>query len=116
MLNDAMAKRSEIITAESLAGVYRHHPYLLLLQKEDWREYLLLLSEIYDVLEEQSSRVPLDAARSIGLRFFATRGLAAPEQKVAQFLAMAIGELEVLKDSHDQFGQRYVETTRSGKA
>ena len=111
-----MAERSQAITAESLGGLFRHHPYLLLLQKEDWSEYLQLLANIYDVLEEQGARMPIEVVRSLALRFYAFKGLAAPEQKVAHFLSMAIGELQVLKDSHDQFGQRFIETTRAGKS
>ncbi|MGE0527743.1 MAG: hypothetical protein AB7G93_07140 [Bdellovibrionales bacterium] len=111
-----MAKRSEVITADSLSGLLRHHPYLLILQKEDWRDYLVLLGEIYDVLEEQSGRVPMEAVRSVAFRFYAGEPLAFPEQKASAFLNMAIAELQVLKDSHDQFGQRYVEATRAGKS
>ncbi|MCM2281066.1 MAG: hypothetical protein NDI61_04385 [Bdellovibrionaceae bacterium] len=110
-----MAKRSETITHESLDGLLRHHPYLLIFQKEDWRDYLVLLADIYDLLEEQTARVSVDVVRSAAMRFFSVKGLAFPEQKVGQFLTMAIGELQVLKDSHDQFGQRFVETTRAGK-
>jgi hypothetical protein len=113
---DFMAERSQAITAESLAGLFRHHPYLLLLQKEDWSEYLQLLANIYDVLEDQGARMPIEVVRSLALRFYAFKGLVAPEQKVAYFLSMAIGELQVLKDSHDQFGQRFIETTRAGKS
>lgn len=113
---EIMAKRTDLITGESLSGLFRHHPYLLLFQKEDWSDYLLLLAEIYDGLEERSSRVPIDAVRSIAMRHYSVAGLAHPEQKVTSFLTMAIGELQVLKDSHDQFGQRYVEPTRSGKS
>lgn len=111
-----MAKRAEILTVESLDGLLRHHPYLLIMQKEDWREYLLLLADIYDLLEEQGARVPIEVVRSAATRFYSLKGLAFPEQKVSQFLSMAIGELRTLKDSHDQFGQRFVETTRAGKA
>ncbi len=110
-----MAKRADVINEESLSGLLRHHPYLQILQKEDWQGYLLLLSQIYDTLEEQSSRVPMDAIRTLALGFYSTRALAAPEQKVGVFFAMTIGELQVLKDSHDQFGQRYIEGTRAGK-
>lgn len=111
-----MAKRNQVLTKEALSGLIRHHPYLQILQKEDWQEYVILLGQIYDVLEEQSSRVPMDAVRPLVLRFYAHSGLASPDQKATVFFNMAIAELQVLKDSHDQFGQRYLETTRSGKA
>jgi hypothetical protein len=112
-----MTKRLDRITDDSLNALHRHHPYLLLLQKEDWRDYLLILAQIYDFLEEHRTRVPLDTVRPIVIKFYAGRKeLSSLDQKIASFFAMAIGELEVLKDSHDQFGQRYIETTRSGKA
>ncbi len=110
-----IAKRIEHITVESLSGLYRHHPYLLLFQKEDWRDYLVLLAEIYDLLEEQSARVPIEAVRSIAMRFYSHKSLGSPDAKVTSFFTIMIGELQVLKDSHDQFGQRYLEATRSGK-
>jgi hypothetical protein len=111
-----MARRSDLITSNGLTALWRHHPYLLLFQKEDWQDYILLLAEIYDVIEEQSIRVPIDAARSIATRFYSLRNIASLDQKVSSFFSMAIGELQVLKDSHDQFGQRYIETTRGGKS
>jgi hypothetical protein len=110
-----MAKRTDFMTRDSLTGVMRHHPYLQILLKEDWQDYLLLLSEIYDYLEDFSGRVPMDAARMLAIRFYSQSNLANVEQKVAAFFAMAIGELRVLQDSHDQFAQRYIETTRAGK-
>jgi hypothetical protein len=111
-----MAKRKEVITRDSLSGLIRHHPYLLILQKEDWQDYLLLLAEIFDILEQKSTRVPIDVVRPVILRFYSGSELVSPEQKATSFLNMAIAELQVLKDSHDQFGQRYLETTRAGKA
>ncbi len=111
-----MSKRASAINDESLGALFRHHPYLLLLQKEDWREYLQLLAQIYDLLEEHGTRVPMDLVRALAMRFYsARREVTFLEQKVANFFAMAIGELEVLQDSHDQLGQRYLEPTRAGK-
>lgn len=110
-----MAKRTEFLTQNALSGVIRHHPYLQILFKEDWQEYLLLLAEIYDYLEEHTGRVPMEAIRLIALRFYSQSGLINVDQKVQAFFSMAIGELRVLQDSHDQFAQRYIEATKSGK-
>lgn len=110
-----MAKRSEIFTIEALDGILLHHPYLLIFQKEDWREYLFLFAQIYDFLEEESVRVPFEVLRTLVLKHYAQKRLANLEHKVHQFFQMSIGELQVLKDSHDQFGNRFIETTRSGK-
>lgn len=49
------------------------------------------------------------------MKFFAERDLMSTEMKVSSFLSMMIGELQVFKDSHDQFGQRYIEATRAGQ-
>lgn len=111
-----VSKRATAITEDGLGALFRHHPYLLLLQKEDWREYLQLLAQIYDLLEEHGSRVPMDLVRALAARFYSAKGLSSLEQKVAQFFSMAIGELQVLRDSHDQLGQRYLEPTRAGKS
>ena len=111
-----MSKRANTITEEGLAALFRHHSYLQILQKEDWREYLQLLAQIYDFLEESSSRVPIDSIRAIGIRYYSNKGLASPDQKMTTFFTMAIGELGVLQDSHDQLGQRYLDTTRGGKS
>lgn len=110
-----MSKRTDVINKDSLSGLLRHHPYLQILQKEDWREYLLLLSEIYDRLEEQSGRMPIEVLRTLAFNFYSQRDLSFVDQKVSGFFSMAIGELDVLRDSHDSFGQRYLEPTRSGK-
>ena len=59
-----MAKRSEIISKESLTGLFAMHPYLLVFKKFDWDEYLSLLAYIYDLLEEENTRVPLYALES----------------------------------------------------
>ena len=111
-----MAKRSDSVNKESLSGLLRHHPYLLLLQKEDWSIYLELMAQIYDLLEEQGRRVPIDQIRAVAIRYFSLFDLASVEQKASTFLAMSIGELKVLRDSHDSFGNRFIETTREGKA
>lgn len=111
-----MSKRIEALSEQGLEAIFRHHPYLSILQKEDWRDYLLLLAQIYDLLEEGGKRVPIELVRSVAIKFYSVKGLSFVDQKVTQFLLMLIGELQVLKDSHDQFGQRFVETTRSGKA
>lgn len=114
-LGAELSTRSEVFTHEALDGLYLHHPYLLLFQKEDWKEYLSILGQIYDFLEDENVRVPYEAIRTLLLKFYASKGLLHPEQKIFQFFQMAIGELQVLKDSHDQFGQRFLETTRAGK-
>ena len=110
-----MAKRTEIFTQEALDVFFIHHPSFLIFQKEDWKEYLLLFAHIYDFLEEDGVRVPFEILRTLVLKFYAPRKQINLEQKIFLFFQMAIGELEILKDSHDQFGQRFIETTRSGK-
>jgi hypothetical protein len=110
-----VAKRSELFNEENLASLTGNHPYLLLFQKEDWREYLNLLAQIYDLLEEENVRVPYDVLKSIVVKFYSHRKLQFVENKAISFFNMAIGELEVLRDSHDQFGNRFIETTRAGK-
>lgn len=111
----SMANRAEIFSDERLGTLLLHHPYLLLFQKEDWREYLLLFAQIYDVLEEDIARLPFDVLKTLALKFYSQKGLGHVENKVHAFFHMAIGELQVLKDSHDQFGQRFLEPTRAGK-
>jgi hypothetical protein len=110
-----MAKRTEVFSDESLNGLFLHHPYLFIFQKEDWKEYFILFAQIYNLLEEENVRVPFEAVRTLVLKYYSQRKFANIEQKLQSFFNMAIGELEVLRDSHDQFGQRFVETTRSGK-
>lgn len=110
-----MIKRAELFTDELLQNIYVHHPYLLLFQKEDWREYLCVIGHIYDLIEEENIKVPFEVVRTLVIKFYAPKQLANLEQKMHQFFTMAIAELQVLKDSHDQFGGRYIETTRSGK-
>ncbi len=111
-----MSKRSELINEAQLEGLYTHHPYLLLFQKEDWREYLVLLTDLYDLLEEDSLKVPYEVVRSFVIKFYAPKKLNNLDQKILTFFTMTIGELQVLKDSHDQFGQRFIESTRAGKS
>lgn len=110
-----MAKRLQTITQESIDNLYGNHPYLLLLQKSDWKDYLLLIAQIYDLLEEEQSVVPYETLRSLLIQHYSAQNLQSPEQKATGFVSMAIVELRVLKDRYDNFGQRYIETTREGK-
>lgn len=64
-----MPKRIEVFTGERLDCLLPHHPYLLLLQKEDWREYLQLIAEIYDILEDDNTRLPFEAIRAVTIKF-----------------------------------------------
>ena len=110
-----MAKRLEIFNDERMDALFLHHPYLLIFQKDDWKDYLLLFAQIYDALEQESVRLPFEALRTTVLKHYAQKGITNIDAKIHQFFHMAIGELQVLKDSHDQFGQRFLETTRAGK-
>jgi hypothetical protein len=110
-----LGKRSEILLETALDSIYWHHPYLLLFQKEDWKEYTVLIAQIYDFIEEENQKVPFEVVKTLILKFYSARDLASIDTKIFNFFQMAIGELHVLKDSHDQFGQRFIETTRSGK-
>lgn len=111
-----MSKRMQSIRLEALENLYAHHPYLLIFQKEDWKDYLLLIAEIYDLLEEDQAIMPYESLRSFLFQYFSTQGSQKnPEQKLASFVTMALVELRVLKDRFDHLGHRYIETTREGK-
>ncbi|MFN7905838.1 MAG: hypothetical protein ACK5P5_11715 [Pseudobdellovibrionaceae bacterium] len=111
-----ISKRSDVFIDSKLSALRTNHPYLLLFQKEDWKDYAVLLAKIYDVLEDETKRVPFDLLKSVALQHYATRlQNQSLDQKISQFFLMMIAELDVLKDSHDESGQRYLETTRSGK-
>lgn len=91
-----------------------NHPYLLIFQKQDWQEYLVVLAEIYDFLEEENTRVPFEVLKSLLHQHYAHQ-VQNVDVKVADFFTMAIVELGVLKDSHDQYNKRYLEPTGHGK-
>ncbi len=109
-----MAKRSEIISKESLEGLFATHPYLLVFKKFDWDEYLSLLAHIYDLLEEENTRVPFEVLKAILIQHYSVKVMNV-EIKVTEYFQIMIVELQVLKDSHDSFGKRYIEATRMGK-
>ena len=74
------------------------------------------MAQIYDVLEEETKRVPFELLRSVALQFYSQRISASSlDSKISNFFIMMLTELDVLKDSHDESGQRYLEPTRSGK-
>lgn len=110
-----MAKRTQSITADALNGLYLNHPYLRIFQKDDWQDYALLLAQIYDLLEEGAAVIPYETLRSLLIQFYSNQKNQNPEQKVLNFISMSIAELHVLKDRHDHLGNRFIETTRSGK-
>ncbi len=110
-----MKSRSNSINRDALENLYTNHPYLLIFKKDDWIDYLILLRSIYDLLEDERAKVPYEILRSMAIRHFSQSALSFVEQKVLQFFTMMIGEIEALRDSHDQFGQRYIESTRFGK-
>ncbi|MFY7992075.1 MAG: hypothetical protein ACOVP4_02195 [Bacteriovoracaceae bacterium] len=109
-----MAKRSELINQESMDGLLLHHPYILLFQKNDWREYLELIALIYDYLEEAYAPVPFDVLKTILYHHYSDK-VASTDAKITNFFTMMIAELQVLKDSHDQWGKRFIESTPHGK-
>lgn len=109
-----MAKRSELINQESMDGLLLHHPYILLFQKNDWKEYLELIALIYDYLEETNAPVPFDVLKTILYHHYSDK-VASTDAKITNFFTMMIAELQILKDSHDQWGKRFIESTPHGK-
>lgn len=109
-----MGKRSETINKELLDSLLLNHPYLLLFQKDDWKEYLELLALIYDYLEDSNAPVPFDVLKAILFRHYSNK-IQSVDMKISNFFTMMIVELQVLKDSHDQWGKRFIETTPYGK-
>ncbi len=111
-----MSKRLQTITRESLDNLFVNHAYLQIFQKKDWTEYLLLIAQVYDLLEEQQSVIPYESLRSLLIQHYSSsQKLESPEQKALQFVTMAIADLQVLKDRHNHLGQRFIEATRGGK-
>lgn len=106
---------SELINLEALKNLYQHHPYLLLFQKEDWKDYVLLLQDIYNILEDDRTRVPIEVIKTYLIKYFSTLSVTNIDSKIQYFFNMCIAELKVLRDSHDGVGQRYIESTRAGK-
>lgn len=110
-----MSNRTNSFNVEALSNLYANHPYLIIFKKDDWMDYLMILASIYDLLEEERSKVPYETLRSLVVRYYGQSNLSSVEHKVHQFFLMMIGEMAVLRDSHDQLGQRYIETTKFGK-
>lgn len=111
-----MSKRLQVITKEALENLFVNHPYIQIFQKKDWAEYLLLIAQVYDLLEEQQSVIPYESFRSLLIQHYSSsQKLESPEQKAHQFVTMSITDLQVLKDRYNHLGQRFIETTRSGK-
>jgi hypothetical protein len=110
-----MAKWANQINSESLDGLYLNHPYLRLLQKADWNEYLTLIAQLYDLLEDENSSLPYEVLRSFLIQYYSEKRHQNVDQKVLQFVSMTITELDVFKDRHDHLGNRFIETTRAGK-
>lgn len=89
-------------------------PYILIFQKDDWKEFLELLALIYDYLENTTVPVPYDVLKTILYRHYSSK-IQSVDLKIASFFTMMIAELRVLKDSHDQWGKRFIESTPAGK-
>ena len=110
-----MPLRSELLSANSLPQLLIKHPYLFLFQKEAWVEYLELIAQIYDLIEESGHQAPFEGVRVLSQRYFRDKEVQFAENKTSSFLIMCIEELKVLKDSHDAQGRRWIEITRQGK-
>jgi polyhydroxyalkanoate synthesis regulator phasin len=111
-----MPKRQEVFTDEKLSSLLGFHPYLFIFQKEDWKQYLLILAMIYDYLDEQTGRVPFETIKFLVQKFYLEQRQEASDEKVYRTInKIFVEELGLLKDSHDQYGQRYLDSTRSGK-
>ncbi len=110
-----MPRRTEIFSSTNIDSLVLNNPYLLLYQKTDWPDYLELLAKIYDLLEEEGKPVEWARVEALIEAFYGPKNLASPATKKLQFTSMAISELGLLQDSHDAYGNRYIEPTRSGK-
>lgn len=110
-----MSRRQSQIHATSLQTLFAKHPYIGLFQKENWSDYLELLAQIYDYVEETGQQVPYEGVRVLTYKYFREKDLQSVEAKVSQFIIMCIEELKVLKDYHDASGRRMMELTRPGK-
>lgn len=110
-----MSRRTDLFNSTNIKSIHLNNPYMKIFLKTDWQEYLEILACIYDVLEEENSKV--DSARVEGVlrNFYAKKPLVSIEGKMASFLSMSIGELEVLKDFHDSRGRRLFSVTLGGK-
>lgn len=102
-------------TQDQLDHLFTHHPYLGLLQKDNWQEYALIIQDLYEILEDENTKMPVDVFKTYLIKFYSGKKVQNIESKLHQFFLMTIGELKVFKDSHDSLGQRYIESTRSGK-
>ena len=100
---------------EQLDNLFSHHPYILLLQKDDWKEYAIIIQDLYEILEDENSKLPVEVFKTYLIKFYTAKKNQNIENKIHQFFLMTIGELKVFKDTHDSHGQRYIETTRSGR-
>ena len=110
-----MSSRNELINNNHLQSLLVKHPYLGLLQKEHWCDYLDLLTQIYDHVEDIGQQAPYEGVRLLAYKFFRNKDLQSVESKVGQFFVMCIEELKVLKDFHDSNGRRMIELTRPGR-
>lgn len=111
-----MARRSEIFTPENIQLIAQNSPFLFLFQKQDWMEYLELIAQLYDLIEEEGAPVEFSRVKALIESFYAPKGAEFVAAKTIQFISMAIEELGVFRDSHDAQGLRYLEATREGKA
>lgn len=111
-----MSHRTDLFSDQSLSNLYGNHPYLLIFQKDDWKEHLHILSQIYHFLEQENTRTPYEVLKSLIFNYYANSGVTTLlEEKTSRFFRMCLEDLCVLKDSHDQYGQRFFETTKYGK-
>jgi hypothetical protein len=110
-----MSRRQDHINSTSLSGLLGKHPFLGIFQKENWLEYLELLAQIYDHIEDSAAETPFHGARVLAMKFYKAKSIQSVEAAVSQFFVMCLDELKALKDFHNSEGQRLIETTRSGK-
>lgn len=55
---------------EQLDNLFSHHPYILLLQKDDWKEYAIIIQDLYEILEDENSKLPVEVFKTYLIKFY----------------------------------------------
>lgn len=108
-----MSKRSATFNSENLALLFQAHPWLSIFSTNYCMEYIRLTADLYDLIEENGSKLNIGAAEGRARSAFSS--FQNPDFTTKEFFERSFQVWRTFRDSHDGEGNRLIHTTPEGR-
>lgn len=109
-----MATRANTFSPENIELLFQTHPWLEVLTKDYRNSIIRLTAEVYDLIENNGSRLAYTVAESRVRSLFIESP--SPDVAAKRFLEQSTVSWRTLRDSHDNEGNRFLHVTSEGRA